>query len=113
MAATEPIPNMVDMVERLGLAIGLVIFFTVTGWYRENRMAKRLDALEEDNRRLGIENAKLSEKIVTLTDQVTEALQRDTQVITDAIKVLGLRTCWAFNSRDDFETFKETLNQAD
>lgn len=101
----------VTMVERLGLAVALVIFFVTTGWIREKRMARRLDHLEDANSKLEIANATLTEKLASLTDKVTTALSRENTLVDDALKVLDGRTCFAFKSRDEFDAFKDALKE--
>ena len=90
----------IQMVERLGLAVVLVIFFVITGWKREQRMAKRLDWLEK-------ENDKLSMRTATLTEQVNQALLESVRVVTEAHGTLAGRMCWACRSRDEFEKMQE------
>jgi len=96
------ITDWVQMVERLGLAVALVVFFVLTGWKREQRMARRLDWLEK-------ENDKLSMKTATLAEQVNQALIRTNAFADEALKILNGRTCWAFSTRDEFETMREML----
>ena len=94
----------IQMVERLGLAIALVLFFVWTGWKREQRMGLRIDKLERDN-------YKLAERTSALTEQVSIALQRETSVVAEALKVLSSRTCWAFQSREEFDEMKRQLDE--
>jgi hypothetical protein len=101
----------VTMVERLGLAVALVLFFVWTGWIREKRMARRLDHLEDANSKLEIANATLTEKLAALTDKVTVALTRENTLVDDALKVLDGRTCFAFKNRDEFDAFKDALRE--
>ena len=44
--------DLVQVIERLGLSVVLVLFFIYTGWRRELRMAARIDKLEKDNANL-------------------------------------------------------------
>lgn len=94
----------VQMVERLGLAVALVIFFVVTGWKREQRMAKRLDWLEK-------ENDKLSTRTALLAEQVNQALRESVRSITDAHDTLEGRMCWACRTREEFERMQELARQ--
>jgi hypothetical protein len=106
-----PASDWATLVERLGLAVALVIFFVTTGWIREKRMAKRLDHLEDAKLQLEIANATLTEKLAALTDKVTTALSRENTLVDDALKVLDGRTCFAFKSRDEFDAFKDALRE--
>lgn len=106
-----PMNDWATMVERLGLAVALVLFFVWTGWIREKRMARRLDHLEDANSKLEIANATLTEKLAALTEKVTVALSRENTLVDDALKVLDGRTCFAFKSRDEFDAFKDALVQ--
>lgn len=90
------------MIERLGLAVALVLFFVWTGWMREQRMARRMDYLEK-------ENAKLATKVASLTEQVNAALSTESEVLTKAMDTLASRTCYAFRSREDFDRIMEFL----
>jgi uncharacterized protein YacL len=94
----------IQMVERLGLAVALVIFFVVTGWKREQRMAKRLDWLEK-------ENDKLSMRTITLGEQVNQALLVSSTVVSDTLRVLEGRMCWAFKSREEFEAVQKSIQE--
>lgn len=91
--------NLVDTVERLGLAIALVVFFVATGWAREKRMSKRISKLEADMAKLVPETAKL-------TAQVVGALTK----VADAIHVLESRTCYAFRTREEFDAARIGIN---
>ena len=106
-----PSGDWVTMVERLGLAVALVIFFVTTGWIREKRMAKRLDTLEDANSKLEIANAGLTERLAALTDRVTAALSRENTLVDDALKVLDGRTCFAFKNREEFDAFRDALRE--
>ena len=92
----------ISMVERLGLAVALVIFFVVTGWAREKRMANRLDWLER-------ENDKLSTQTATLAVNFNAALVNSTTSVADALRVLDGRMCWACKTRDEFEALQEII----
>lgn len=94
----------VQMVERLGLAVALVIFFVVTGWKREQRMAKRLDWLEK-------ENDKLSVKTATLAEQVNQAMLESVRAVTEAHSTLNGRMCWACKTREEFEAMQEAVRK--
>ncbi len=96
------IGDWMQMIERLGLAVALVVFFVITGWKREQRMAKRLDWLEK-------ENDKLAMKTATLAEQVNQSLIRTNAFADEALKILNGRTCWAFSTRDEFEDMREML----
>lgn len=104
--ATESLPttsaDWTDIVERLGLAIALVVFFVVTGWRREARMSERITRLEKDLSKLAGENAKL-------TQQVISGLERENNMMSEAMRVLDSRTCFAFDSRDQFEAAKAAI----
>ena len=84
-------------VERLGLAVALVVFFVWTGWQREARMAKRIDTLEKDNKTLATKTAQLAE-------QVSQSMNAETSTIARAIEILALRPCYAC-SREMFEAW--------
>ena len=88
-------------IERLGLAVVLVVFFVYTSWQREQRMGKRIDQLE---RQAVSQNSKLA----ALTELVTEALKRDTEIVDDALKTLESRPCYAV-TREQFEKWKADL----
>jgi hypothetical protein len=98
--AVDSLPDLgsdaVSAVERLGLAIALVVFFVVTGWKREQRMAKRLDWLEK-------ENDKLSNKLATLGEQVNQTLLHNQRFMQEHLSILNSRTCYAFANREEFE----------
>lgn len=94
-AATAPELDWLAMVERLGLAVALVLFFVWTGWQREQRMAKRIDQLEK-------QALTLSTKLAALTEQFNETMRRDIDLVAEAVKTLESRPCVAF---DDHETF--------
>jgi hypothetical protein len=94
----------VQMVERLGLAVALVIFFVVTGWKREQRMAKRLDWLEK-------ENDKLSTRTAILAEQVNQSLLQSTKLVGDALGVLEGRMCWACRTREEFEAMQRQIEK--
>ena len=104
--ATESLPNpsvgWPELIERLGLAVALVIFFVVTGWRRERRMSERISRLERDLAKLAGDNAKL-------TQQVIASLERENQVTADAMRVLDSRTCFAFSTREEFEQAKRMI----
>ena len=102
LAAEIPHGDMGDwmqMIERLGLAVALVVFFVITGWKREQRMAKRLDWLEK-------ENDKLATRTATLTEQVNQSVTRTNQIIDEALKTLNGRMCWACESREEFDAIR-------
>lgn len=103
-AATADGIDWVAAIERLGLAIALVAFFVWTGWQREQRMGKRIDYLEKQAGNLG-------NKLAALTELVTEALKRDTTMITEAIQTLGGRPCMAFRSREEFAAWQRDNSQ--
>jgi len=94
----------VQMVERLGLAVALVVFFVFTGWKREQRMAVRLDKLERDN-------DKLSTRTATLAEQITQTQTRTNQIIDEALKTLNGRMCWACGTREEFEQMRELVSK--
>jgi hypothetical protein len=94
----------IQMVERLGLAVALVIFFVVTGWKREQRMARRLDWLEK-------ENDKLSTRTATLAEQVNQSLLNSTKLVGEALHVLDGRMCWACQTREEFDEMKRQLGK--
>ena len=91
-----------QMVERLGLAVALVVFFVMTGWKREQRMASRLDKLERDN-------DKLATRTATLAEQVTQTQAHTNRIIDEALKTLDGRMCWACTSREEFEKMREVV----
>lgn len=97
---TDALPDFgsdaVGAVERLGLAIALVLFFVYTGWKREQRMGARIDTLERQVATLAKSNASIAE-------QSAQALREETRMVADAIKTLAGRTCFAFESREEFE----------
>ncbi len=87
-------------IERLGLAIVLVVFFVVTGWKREQRMAKRLDWLEE-------ENDKLSEATAKIAERINASVVESNKVISKALDTLSGRMCWACSTREQFEKLQK------
>lgn len=94
----------ISMVERLGLAVALVIFFVVTGWAREKRMANRLDWLER-------ENDKLSTRTATLAEQVNTAMTSAISFQNESLRILDGRMCWACKTRDEFEALQEIISE--
>jgi hypothetical protein len=94
----------VAAVERLGLAAVFVVFFIITSWLRENRMAKRLDKLEQ-------QNSKMGSRLAELTEKVTEAMKRDTDIIRDALDTLKIRPCLAFSSAEEFRRWQKSQEQ--
>ena len=92
----------ISMVERLGLAVALVIFFVVTGWAREKRMANRLDWLER-------ENDKLSTRTATLAEQVNATMSSALSFQSESLRILDGRMCWACKTRDEFEALQEII----
>jgi len=98
-------PDYFTLIERLGLAVALVLFFVWTGWKREQRMGTRIDKLEKDN-------TKLADRTATLAEQVNSVLKQDNVVIADAIKVLASRPCWAFASREEFEEMQRRIRES-
>lgn len=101
----------IAMIERLGLAVALVIFFVYTGWLREKRMAARLDKLENANNELERENTRFAERLSAVSEQVTAALQKDATIISEAMATLAERTCFAFKNREEFDAFKDALRE--
>jgi hypothetical protein len=89
-------------IEKIGLAVVLVVFFVITGWKREQRMAKRIDWLEK-------ENDKLSIRVATLTEQVNQAVLKTATLLADSMRTLEGRMCWACQTRDDFETMQQII----
>ncbi len=100
--ATMSSADWITMVERLGLAVALVVFFVVTGWAREKRMAARIDKLEKENEK----NAKTT---AALTVNVNKALSDSTKAVSDALKVLDSRMCWACKSWEEFQELKQVI----
>jgi hypothetical protein len=98
------VSDWVNMVERLGLAIALVVFFVATGWQREKRMAKRLDWLER-------ENDKLSTRTAVLAEQVHTSLIQTTSTVTETLKILDGRMCWACQNREEFEELQKIIKE--
>lgn len=101
-AAAITAHDWIAMVERLGLAVALVVFFVATGWAREQRMSKRIDKLEKDN-------ARLSGQLATLTAQINETLRQENLTMDRALAVLNARTCYAFRNREEFERMRELV----
>lgn len=89
-------------VEKLGLAVALVVFFVFTGWKREQRMAKRIDWLER-------ENDKLSIRVATLTEQVNQAVLKTATLLADSMRTLEGRMCWACQTREDFDAMQQLI----
>lgn len=92
---TEPDLDWLQVVERLGLAVALVVFFVWTSWQREQRMGKRIDWLEKQGNTF-------SSKLAALTELVTEALRRDTDIVEEAVQTLESRPCIAFENQEQF-----------
>lgn len=90
--------------EKLGLAVVLVLFFVATGWKREQRMAKRIDWLER-------ENDKLSIRVATLTEQVNQAVLKTATLLSDSMRTLEGRMCWACQTREDFEAMQALISE--
>lgn len=91
-------------VEKLGLAVVLVVFFVATGWMREQRMAKRIDWLEKENDKLGM-------KVAGLTEHVNKTMSSVITKVTTAIDTLNSRTCYAFEDRESFEAAKAVVER--
>ncbi len=85
------------VVERLGLSIALVLFFVYTGYQREARMAKRIDALERYNNNM-------ASKLATLEEQGNTAMHRVSETLASALQVLSARPCYACQ-RDEFDAW--------
>lgn len=90
-------------IERLGLAIVLVVFFVWTGWEREKRMGKRIDQLEK-------QATAMATKLATLGALITETTQRDMSIIEEVMTTLKSRPCMAFDSIDSFEKWKRNCH---
>lgn len=107
--ATESLPatsaDWTEMIERIGLAVALVVFFVVTGWRRESRMSDRITRLERELSKLAADNSKL-------TQQVIVGLERENSIMADAMHVLGCRPCFAFETREQFEDLKRTIQES-
>lgn len=111
LLSMEAVPDFQDWtttIERLGLAVALVIFFVSTNWYsswqREKRMGKRIDYLEK-------QVASLSGRLAAVNEQVTETIRRDSEMVVKVMETLANRTCWAFENHEDYVTFKEWLKE--
>lgn len=89
-------------VEKLGLAVVLVVFFVATGWMREQRMAKRIDWLEKENDKMG-------QKVAMLTEQVNKTMSSVITKVTGAIEKLDHRTCFAFETREEFDRARAAI----
>jgi len=83
-------------IERLGLAVVLVMFFIVTSWMREKRMAKRIDTLEK-------QVVSISSKLATQTETTTAMVKRENEALQKAIDTLSKRPCFAFANREEFD----------
>ena len=86
--------DIISMLERLGLAVALVVFFVYTGWRREQRMGARIDKLE-----------------AKLAAQSTEALRVDAVNLAAALEILSKRTCYAFPNREAYERMLQMLDE--
>ena len=92
----------ISMIERLGLAVALVVFFVVTGWAREKRMAKRIDRLEKENEKMGKTTA-------TLAADVNATLTGVLSFQAESLRILDGRMCWACKTREEFEALQEII----
>lgn len=88
-------------VERLGLAVALVLFFVYTGWQREKRMGKRIDYLEK-------QMAQQGSRLAGMAETWNETIRSNADVLRKAIEVLEGRTCVAFANHEEFERWQQT-----
>jgi hypothetical protein len=100
-AVPENTSDWISMIERLGLAVALVIFFVWTGWKREARMAARIDYLEK-------EVTKTNAKLATLSALITETMDRDRETLSEMIETLKGRPCVAFKNTESFRRWQKT-----
>jgi uncharacterized protein YoxC len=97
---TEPNIDWITAIERFGLAITLVIFFVVTSWLRERRMAKRIDQLEK-------QVVSISNKLAAQTENTTALIKKENELMQEAIRTLSLRPCFAFESHEEFSKWMQ------
>jgi hypothetical protein len=85
-------------IERLGIAVVLLVFFVGTSWIREKRMAKRIDQLEK-------QVVSVSNKLAALTENTTQLIKEENALMQQAIQSLSTRPCFAFENREEFDAW--------
>lgn len=109
--AAESLPDTsadwVQMVERLGLAVALVVFFVATGWMREKRMATRIDFLEKSLTAANKTVSALTERVNTSLDSENHAMEKMGETMLQMARVIEGRTCVAFENHEEFRQFQE------
>ena len=89
-----------SILERLGLAAALVVFFVWASWQRERRMGKRIDYLEK-------QTIVISGKLAALGMLVTESMNKQGTIVDNFTKMLSSRPCVAFDSIEKFQEWKK------